>query len=269
MAEIIGILNEKGGVGKTTTATTMAYLLAQQGRKVALIDFDGQGHSSIICGVSNPNKLEITVATLMNCMASEQELPPLESYVIRSKNGIDLIPANSQLFVLERNLCSIDFREYKLREYIDTIRDGYDFIIIDCMPQIGTPMVNVLMASDRIIIPTQSEILSAQGLSELLLHYHRIKRGGNEKLTVDGILITMDSPRTNLSAQVSDMIVDSFGESIPVFKTRIPRSIKVGEACLYQQTICEYMPENPAAVAYENFVKEWLENGKACADPTA
>lgn len=269
MAEIIGIINEKGGVGKTTTATTLAYLLAKQGNKIALIDFDGQGHSSIICGVSNPNKLEITIGTLMNCMAAEQDLPPLESYVVHNANGIDLIPANSGLFVLERNLCSIDFREYKLREYIGTIRAGYDYILIDCMPQIGTPMVNVLMAADRIIIPTQSEILSAQGLSELLRHYHNIKRSGNANLAVDGILITMDNLRTILSSQVSEMIVDSFGENIPVFKTRIPRSIKVGEACLYQQTICEYMPENPAAVAYENFVKEWIENGQESADHTA
>lgn len=201
-------------------------------------------------------KLLITIATLMNCQATEQELPPFESYAIRSKSNIDLIPANSQLFVLERNLCSIDYREYVLKEYIDTFRNAYDYIIIDCMPQIGTPMVNVLMAADSIIIPTQSEILSAQGLSELLRHYQRVKHRNNKKLTVDGILITMDNPRTHLLAQVSETIADKFGESIPVFKTRIPPSIKVGEACLYQQTICEYMPENPAAMADENFVRE-------------
>lgn len=257
----MAILNEKGGVGKTTTATSLAFLLAKQGKKTALIDFDGQGHSSLICGVPNPNKLEVTIATLLNKVIMDEPLPPLESYVFRGENGIDLIPSNSQLFILERNLCNVDFREYKLKEYIDQIKDNYQYIIIDCMPQIGTPMVNVMMCADSIIIPTQAEILSAQGLSELLRHYHTIKKNSNHNLRIEGILITMDAERTIVSAQVKTMIDSSFEGKIPIFNTRIPRSIKVAEACLYQQTICEFMPDNPAAIAYENFTKELIANG--------
>lgn len=139
MAKIIAIMNEKGGVGKTATATALAYLLAKSGKKTALIDFDGQGHASIICGVKNPNKLEVTISTLLNKVIMDEPLPPVDSYLFRGQNGIDLIPANSQLFVLERNLCNVDFREYKLSEYVGTIKDLYEYIIIDCMPQIGTP----------------------------------------------------------------------------------------------------------------------------------
>lgn len=261
MASIIAILNEKGGVGKTATATALAYLLAKSGKKTALIDFDGQGHASMICGVDNPNKLEVTISTLLNKVIMDEPLPELESYIFHAENGVDLIPANSQLFVLERNLTSVDFREYKLAEYVNTIKDQYEYIILDCMPQIGTPMVNVMMCADSIVIPTQAEILSAQGLKELLKHYHHIRKNSNHTLRIEGILITMDTGRTIVSAQVNSMIESSFAGKVPIFKTRIPRSIKVAEACLYQQNICEYMPDNPAAIAYENFAKELMEHG--------
>ena len=265
MAKIIAIMNEKGGVGKTATATALAYHLAKGGNKTALIDFDGQGHASLICGVDNPNKLEVTISTLLNRIIMDEPLPAPESYIFHGNNGVDLIPANSQLFVLERNLSSVDFREYKLSKYVNTITDMYEYIIIDCMPQIGTPMVNVMMCADSIVIPTQAEILSAQGLTELLKHYNVIRKNSNHTLRIDGILITMDTGRTIVSAQVNSMIESTFAGKIHLFETRIPRSIKVAEACMYRQTICEYMPDNPAAVAYEHFVKELMEHGNQSA----
>jgi chromosome partitioning protein len=145
-----------------------------------------------------------------------------------------------------------------LYEYVKTIKDRYSYIIIDTMPQIGSPMINAMMCADNIIIPTQAELFSAQGLSELLRHYHMIKHNGKSDLNIAGVLVTMDSERTKVSATVNAMLEKNLGEQINIFKTRIPRSIKVAEASLYQQTICEYMPDNPAAVAYENFVKELM-----------
>ena len=261
MAKVISVMNEKGGVGKTATATTLAYLLAKVKLRVLLIDFDGQGHASIIGGIKNPNSVSTTITTLINKVIQDESLPNPEDYIFHNENGVDLIPANSSLFVLERNLCNVDFRETKLSEVVDTLKPLYDYIIIDCMPQIGTPMINVMMCSDSIIIPTQAELLSAQGLTELLKHYNAIKKNSNHRLKIEGILVTMDSPRTLVSAHVNSMIDSTFGDKISVFKTRIPRSIKVAEACLYQQTICEYEPKNPAAIAYENFVKELMEDG--------
>ena len=259
-AKVIAVQNEKGGTSKTSTATALAYLLAKRNEKVLLVDFDGQGHSTMLCGVPNPNKLDVTIATLLNKVIMGEPLPEPESYIIRNKSGVDLIPSNSQLFMLERNLAGVDFREYKLAEYISTIKNRYSYIIIDCMPQIGSPMINVMMCANSIVIPTQAELLSAQGLAELMKHYQVIKRNSNHDLNIEGILITMDTERTIVSAHVKGMIEKSFAGKVNIFKTRIPRSIKVAEASLYHQTICEYLPKNPAAVAYENFVEEVLAN---------
>lgn len=258
MAKIIAIMNEKGGVGKTATATTLAYLLSKRGYRTALIDFDGQGHSSIIFGVKNTNKLDITIGTIIRSLIEDEPLPEPESYMLKTDCGVDVIPSNSQLFTLERNLCNVDFRERMLSQYVDTIKDNYDYIIIDCMPQMGTPMINVMMCADSIIVPTQAELLSTQGLAELLKHYQVIRKNSNHRLRIDGILITMDSANTILSAQVNQMIQTGFAGKVPIFDTRIPRSIKVAEAVLYHKTICEYIPENPAALAYERFVDEFL-----------
>ncbi len=259
MARVIGVANEKGGCGKSTTSTTLAYLLAKRGKKVLLIDFDGQAHASMICGVENPNTLEITISSLINCVIQDEELPNPSSYIYHSESGMDLIPSNSKLFALERNLCNVNFRETKLDEVVEPLKSLYDYIIIDCLPQIGAPMINVMMCSDSLIIPTQAELLSAQGLTEILKHYSSIRKNSSHNLIIDGILVTMDSSKTSVSAYVNDMIVDTFGGTIPIFKTRIPRSIKVAESCLYQKTICEYMPKNNAAIAYEAFAMELLE----------
>lgn len=152
----------------------------------------------------------------------------------------------------------MDFKERIPSQYVDTIEDNYEYIIIDCIPQMGTPTINVMMCADSIIIPTQAELPSAQGLAELLKHYQAIQKNSNHRLCIEGILITMDSPNTILSAQVSELIQRGFAERVPIFKTHIPRSIKVAESVLYHQTICEFMPENPAAVGYEQFTDELL-----------
>ncbi len=194
--KVIAIMNEKGGVGKTATATSLSYLLARRGKRVCLIDFDGQGHSSIIFGMKNKNQLKITVSTLLRKIMEEEALPKLEDYMIKTECGVDLTPSNSQLFALERNLCNVDFREMILSKYVDTIKDRYDYILIDCMPQMGTPMINAMMCADSLIIPTQAELLSAEGLSELLKHYQMIQKNSNHRLKIEGVLITMESSHT-------------------------------------------------------------------------
>lgn len=224
MAKVIAVMNEKGGVGKSATATTLAYLLAKRGHKTALIDFDSQGHASIIYGVKNTNKLEVTINTLIRKVIEEEPLPEPDSYMLKTECGVDVIPSNSQLFTLERNLCNVDFRERMLSRYVDTIKDSYQ----------------------------------------------TIRKNSNHRLRIDGILITMDFPNTILSGQVHKLIEQGLAGKAPIFKTHSPRSIKVAEAVLYHKTICEFLPENPAAVAYERFADEFLaiertEETEVCA----
>jgi chromosome partitioning protein len=255
MAIKVAIMNEKGGVGKTATATTMAYILADLDYKTLIIDFDGQAHSTFINGI-NPNNIKTSISTLINRIKSDEPLP--DEYIIENKNGVHIIPANSELFSLERTLCNIDFRETKLSEVVAHFEDKYDFIIIDCMPQMGTPMVNALMCADEIIIPTQTQLLSAQGLGTLIRHINILKKM-NHHLKISGILITMDDKKTKLSASMVEFLHDNFGKEIRIFASKIPRSIKVPEACTKRKTICEYLPNNPASYAYEGFVFEWLD----------
>ncbi|MBS5794597.1 MAG: ParA family protein [Clostridiales bacterium] len=259
MSKVIAIVNEKGGVGKTTTATNLAYLIGKQNKRVLLIDFDGQANATILIGNKNPNQITTTISTILNNIIDKNYIIEKEEVIIKNK-GIDLIPSNANLFSLESKLTTIPFREYILKKLIDNIKGYYDYIIIDCMPQIGTPMINVMIASDSLIIPTQSEILSVKGLTELIRHYLMIKRV-NEKLKIDGILITMDSKNTKTSKEVKKLLNSSFKENINIFNTVIPNSIKVAEANVYKQIICEYLPTNKVCKAYENLLKELIEIG--------
>ena len=255
-AKVFAIMNEKGGVGKTTTATNMAYLLGKQNKKVLLIDFDGQANTTMLMCNENPNNIGVTISTILNNIINSDYILPSYDYVIKSK-GINLVPSNANLFSLESKLSTVPFREYILKKFIDDIKEDYDYIIIDCMPQIGTPMINVMIASDSLIIPTQVEILSVKGLTELIRHYLMIKRV-NEKLKIDGILITMDSKNTKTSKEVKKLLNSSFKENINIFNTVIPNSIKVAEANVYKQIICEYLPTNKVCKAYENLLKELI-----------
>ena len=155
-------------------------------------------------------------------------------------------------------MCNVDFREYVLRTYINQISGLYDFIIIDCMPGFDVGIINVLVCADQVIIPTQAEYFSAIGSMKFIKNFQKIKQHANPKLEIAGILITMDQERTNLSAQVTHELNAVLGAHINIFKTRIPRSVKVAEASGFQKTICEYIPTNPAAIAYETFLKEWM-----------
>ena len=175
MGKVLGIVNRKGGVGKTTTATTLSYLLSKEGCKVALIDFDGQRHTTKLCGVTAPEQLFVTIYDILKCIVMNEELPDKESYMIRTETGVDLIPANNKLDNFDKLMCDTDFAEYKLKEFVDTIKGQYDYILIDGMPKMGTAMINVMICCDSLIIPVQSETLAVEGMAEFLRAFHRIK----------------------------------------------------------------------------------------------
>ena len=184
-AKVIALLNEKGGVGKSTTAATTAYLLARGGKKVLLIDLDGQGHASLLCGVQNINQLRETTASLLNRIIRGERLPEADSFLLRHK-GVDLIPSNSQLFALERNLANADFRETKLRELTEQFREAYEYILIDCMPNGGTAQINAMLSADELGIPTQAEVFSTVGLTQLSRHIALIQKNTGHPLKIAG-----------------------------------------------------------------------------------
>ena len=261
MGKVIGIVNKKGGVGKTTTATTLSYLLTKRGYKVALIDFDGQRHSTLLSGVLCPEQLPFTIYDLLKRLVMDEPFPEAGEYVIQTENGVHLIPANEKLDNFEKLMSDATFCEYKLKEFVDTIRDSYDYIIIDCMPKMGIPMINVMICADSLIIPLQSETLAAEGMSAFLRAYHKIQSRCNKNLKIEGILFTMDNQRTRVSKRVKSQVENSLGEKVHIFSNTIPRSVRVADSVDAGMTICELEPANPAAVAYERFAQEVIDSG--------
>lgn len=193
--KVIAIANQKGGVGKTTTAASLGVGLVRQGKKVMLIDADPQGSLSLSLGIEKPDNLETTIANVMERIVEDKEIEPGFA-IVQTKEGIDLMPANIELSGIEVRLVNEMSRERVLKRYVDTKRQDYDFIIIDCMPSLGMMTFNALCSADSVIIPTTPEFLSAKGLEQLLGTINRVRRHINPGLKIDGILITMVDNRT-------------------------------------------------------------------------
>ncbi|QUH31094.1 ParA family protein [Vallitalea guaymasensis] len=255
MSKIIAIASQKGGVGKSTTCRNLATILANQGYRVLAVDCDNQASMTDCFGIENPHKLDNTLYHLMMKVITDNDLPPREEYVIK-KEGVDIIPSSIELSAVDINLVSTMSREYVLKTIIDEIKDYYDYILLDCMPSLGLMTVNVLATCDSVLIPATPEYLSAKGLELLLITIYKLKRRINKRITFEGILLTMFDDRTNLSKNIYKMLQDSYGENIKIFNTKIPKSVKVGEANLKSMSIVEYMPNNKAAKAYQEFAQE-------------
>lgn len=261
MSKIIAIASQKGGVGKSTTCRNLATILVRKGYRVLAVDCDNQASMTDCFGIETPEKLDITLYHLMMEVITDNELPPKENYIIQ-KEGVDIIPSSIELSAVEINLVSTMSREYVLRTIIDDIKDDYDYILLDCMPSLGLMTLNVLATCDSVLIPATPEYLSAKGLELLLKTIVKLKKRISPQIKFEGILLTMFEERTRLSKNILKMITDSYGENIKIFNTKIPKSVKVGEANLKSMSIIEYMPENKASIAYMKFAKELIANGK-------
>ena len=247
MSKIIAIASQKGGVGKSTTCRNLGSLLARKGYKVLAVDCDNQASMTDCFGIEKP---ETTLYHLMMDVINDEDLPSKESYITK-REGVDIIPSSIELSAIEINLVSTISREYVLKTIIDEIRDDYDYILLDCMPSLGLMTLNVLATCDSVLIPATPEYLSAKGLELLLKTIVKIKRRINPRISFDGILLTMFEERTNLSKKILKMIEGSYGENIKIFNTRIPKSVKVGEANLKSMSIGDYISNNKAAIAYQ------------------
>lgn len=261
MSKIIAVAAQKGGVGKSTTCRNLATALKEEGYKVLAIDCDNQSSLTDCFGITKPESLEFTLYHLMMNVISEQDLPDMSRVVIE-KEGISIIPSSIELSAIEINLAGAMSREYVLKAILDEIKQDFDYILLDCMPSLGLMTLNVLAACDTVLIPATPEYLSVKGLELLIRTVFKLKKRINPTLQFEGILLTMFDERTNLAKEMIEMIQESFGEHIRIFETRIPKSVKVGEANLHSKSIIEYMPENKAAIAYQQLTKELIQNGK-------
>lgn len=243
----IALANQKGGVGKTTTAASLGIGLSRQGKKVLLIDADAQGNLTQMLGWPQPDELSPTLSTLMEKIIAEQSIAPGEG-ILHHQSGIHLVPANIELSALEVTLVNTMSRETVLRQYLSTVADRYDYALIDCMPSLGMLTINALTAADSVIIPVQAQYLPAKGLEQLLRTITRVKRQLNPKLEVDGIVLTMVDSRTTLAREINALVRKTYGGH--VFTSEIPRSIKAAEISVENKSIYDHDRSGKAAVAY-------------------
>ena len=259
--QIIAIANQKGGVGKTTTCANLGIGLAQTGKKVLLIDGDPQGSLTVSLGVKNPDELPVSIATVMQNTVDDKAMP--EDYgIIHHSEGVDLLPSNIELSAFEVGLFNTMSREMVLKNCLDAVKKNYDYVLIDCMPSLGMMTINSLVAADSVLIPSQPNFLSAKGLGLLLKSIGKVKRQINPKLRIDGILMTMVMPRTNISKEITATVKSAYGKKIKVFDTEIPHSIRAVEATAEGKSIFAYDKSGKVAAAYEQLGKEVAEIGE-------
>ncbi len=257
MSEVIAIVNQKGGCAKTTTAVNLGVGLALAGKKVALIDADPQGSLTISLGYREPNQPKVTLATIMTTMINGEGIEPMEG-ILHHEEGVDIIPSDITLAGLEVSLSNVMSREMILKDYVNLIRERYDYILIDCMPSLGLLTINSLVAADSLIIPVQAAYLPVVGLQQLLQTVSMVRRRLNRDLQIRGILITMVDYRTNCARDISAKLKEAYEESIGVFETSIPASVRLVEASAEGSSIFIHDPSGKAAQAYQRLAEEVL-----------
>ena len=254
MGKVVAIANQKGGVGKTTTSVNLSSILARRGKKVLIVDTDPQGNATSGLGIEK--ELEYSV---YDVIVNEIDMDK----TIKNTNikNLKICPSNINLAGAEVELVSMISREQRLKEKLDLIKDQFDYVIIDCPPSLGLITLNTFTAADSVLIPIQCEFYALEGLGQLMNTISLVKKRLNKNLEIEGALLTMYDMRTNLSNQVVKEVSKYFGNN--VYKTVIPRNVKLSEAPSYGMSIIEYDSRSKGAKSYDKLAKEFLKKNEA------
>ena len=258
---VIAFANQKSGVGKTTTAVNLGIGLVMQGKKVLLVDADSQGNLTDALGWKNPDALEDTLPSVLRKIINDEPIEPKEA-ILHHGEGVDLIPSNIELSALELTLFQTMRREYVLADWLKSVKQDYDYVLIDCSPSLGMITINALTAADSVIIPVQSHYLPTKGMTQLMQTINRVRRGLNPLLRVDGVLLTMTDHRTLLSRDVAQALRSSYAGKVRIFETEIPFSIRTAEAAAAGRSVFSHDGNGKAAAAYESLTKEVERYGR-------
>lgn len=257
MGKVIAIANQKGGCAKTTTAVNLSIGLARAGKKVLAIDNDPQASLTASLGFKQPDQLEITLATKMGDIILDRE-ENLLSGILHHEEGIDLLPSNIELSGMDVSLVNVMSRETILKQYVDKVKEQYDYIIIDCLPSLGMLTINALVCADSVLIPVQAAYLPVKGLQQLIRTIGKVYRGLNPKLQISGILLTMVDCRTNYTKGIIHKLKEVYGEQIRIYENLIPFSVRAAEASAEGISIFSHDPKGKVSESYHQFTQEVL-----------
>lgn len=259
--KVIAITNQKGGVGKTTTTFNLGVALAKQGKRVLVVDVDPQSNLTTYAGWYDENELKYTLTDLMEQSMNDDEIKIKES-ILHHKENVDLIPSNLSLSALENSLTYAMSREYTLRNCLSSIKDNYDYILLDCQPSLGMLTINALASANSVIIPVQSEYFALRGMTDLFKIINKVRRQINPTLKIEGALLTLVDSRANLPKEIATQLKDNYGSILKLFNTQIPRAVKTAESTSSGGSVFTYDKSGTVANAYSSFAKEVLNDGK-------